>query len=424
MNQEEWVEEWWQSLERFGMRPGLERTRRLLQALGHPEKAFPAVHVAGTNGKGSTAVMVASALQAAGLRVGLTTSPDLGDVRERVLINGEKLSWQAWRTWRATVAAEGRELAEPPTTFEALTALAFGVFAGAHVDVGVVEVGLGGRYDATNTLPAPLVTVFTPIARDHEQILGRGLEAIARDKSGIVKRGAEAIVSAWQAPQVRSILVQAAQAAEVPIQFVQGRCLWSDASGVTIRVGRNEVVRCGLLGRHQAQNLAVAWATLQHVRQQWTLDPDVMRHALQNVRWPGRMEVLWETPLVILDAAHNLHGAKALARALAEPHLARPWHLVFGYLDDKPGPAMLKALLPVVKTVTLTRPVSSRAADPAPLGHRFAGVLAVEPDWRRALASAVRESRGAGGVLVAGSLSLVGPARQWLLETKNNHRTG
>lgn len=419
MTQDIAAEDWWHSLERFGMRPGLERTRHLLTALGNPERGFPAVHVAGTNGKGSTAVMIAAALQAAGLRVGLTTSPDLGDVRERVLVNGEKLSAGDWKAWRVAVAVKGHNLPEPPTTFEALTGLAFSVFAEAHVDVGVVEVGLGGRYDATNTLPAPLVTVFTPIARDHEEILGRGLEAIARDKSGIVKRGTLAVVSAWQSPKVRAILLQAARAHEVPIQFVQGRCLWSDASGVTIRGGQNEVVRTGLLGRHQAQNLAVAWATLGHLRQRWALDPEAMRHALQNVRWPGRMEVVRQQPLVVLDAAHNLHGAKALASALAEPHLARPWHLVFGHLEDKPGLAMLRALLPVVKTVTLTRPVSARASDPALLRGkltRSSHMVHVEADWRRALSTALREVPDGGGVLVAGSLYLVGPARQWLIE--------
>jgi dihydrofolate synthase/folylpolyglutamate synthase len=403
---------WWQGLRRFGMKPGLDRTMALLERLDHPERTFSAVHVAGTNGKGSTAAMIASALSAAGVRTGLTTSPDLGDVRERVLINGSLLGWEEWRRLAEAIEEAARPLAEPPTEFEALTALAFLAFRQAGVETAVVEVGLGGRYDATNVLPPPVVTVLTPEALDHEEVLGPTLTAVAEDTAGVIKTGSR-VVSAPQAPPVRRVFREAAAAAGVPLTWAGGRLLWSDASGVTVEVGR-EVVRTRLLGRHQAVNLMTAWAALRVVADRRGLSTDALKNGLLTVNWPGRLEVVRDRPLVMVDAAHNLHGAKALARALTEPHLRRPWHLVFGTLTDKPGARMLRLLLPQVESVLLTRPESSRAMDP----HDLAGGVpsakrpAVVERVEEALREALRRAGADGAVLAAGSFYVVGPVRR------------
>lgn len=403
---------WWESLKRFGMRPGLERIRGLLAALGHPEEAFRAVHVAGTNGKGSTAALVAGGLHAAGLSVGLTVSPDLGEVRERVQINGRWLDAATWDRLAAEVEAAARDLPEPPTEFEALTALAFLAFREARVDVAVVEVGLGGRYDATNALPPPWVTIFTPVALDHQEVLGPRLTDIARDKAGVLKQGSRA-VTAPQAPAVRRVFKEAADALGVPMRWARGRLLWSDASGVRTLVG-GQVVETRLLGAHQAVNLATAWTALTWLAEDGAGSLEAMRQGVAAVCWPGRLEVLADRPLVVVDVAHNLHGARTLSRALGEAHLTRRWHLVFGALADKPAAAMLRVLLPHAASVTLVPADSPRGVDPESLR------ALVPPDLRPTVAGSVAEgldlararAGDADAVLVAGSFYVVGPARR------------
>jgi dihydrofolate synthase/folylpolyglutamate synthase len=403
---------WWESLRRFGMRPGLERIQGLLSRLGHPEEAFRAVHVAGTNGKGSTAALVAGGLHAAGLSVGLTVSPDLGDVRERVQINGRWLDADTWSRLAAEVEAAARELPEPPTEFEALTALAFLAFRDARVDVAVVEVGLGGRYDATNALPPPWVTIFTPVALDHQEVLGPRLVDIARDKSGVLKAGSRA-VSAPQAPPVRQVFKEAAGRVGVPLRWARGRLLWSDASGVRVLVG-GQAVEGRLLGAHQAVNLATAWTALAWLAAEGAGSLEAMRQGVARVQWPGRLEVVGDRPLVIVDAAHNLHGARTLARALGEPHFRRPWHLVFGALADKPGAAMLRQLLPHAASVTLVPAESARSADPASLRTLVPADRqpTVAPSVVEGLDVARARAGEDGAVLVAGSFYVVGPARR------------
>lgn len=406
---------WWESLKRFGIKPGLSRTAALMDRLGHPEQAFSAVHVAGTNGKGSTAAMIAAGLRAHGLLVGLTTSPDLGQVRERVAIDGEIISPDDWEALRAEVAEAGRNLIEPPTEFEALTALAFLAFARRGVTMGVVEVGLGGRYDATNILPPPMMTVLTPIALDHQEILGATLTDIAWDKCGIIKAGSR-VVAAWQAPPVRAVIKACASERGVMVRWARARDIAADAAGVTVRVG-SDVVRVGLLGRHQGQNLATAWTALQWLREHQRWDSSRAQKALQSLTWPGRLEKVSEQPLIFLDAAHNAHGTRALARTLAEPYMRKPWHLIFGTLRDKPGTKMLKMLLPHVQSVILLRPENGRALDPERLAHQVPSTYApvVASNSQEALTLACQRASRTGAVLAAGSFYVVGPIRQILI---------
>jgi dihydrofolate synthase/folylpolyglutamate synthase len=406
---------WWGALGRFGMRPGLERIAALTERLGHPQRAFSAVHVAGTNGKGSTAALIAGGLKAAGYRVGLTTSPDLGEERERVCIDGALVSQELWAEAKTVVERAAQTLAESPTLFEAQIAAAFWSFRQAGVEVAVVEVGLGGRYDATNILPPPWMTVLTPVARDHEAILGTTLEAIARDKTGVLKPGSR-LTTAPQAPPVRRIVVESARAVSVPVRWARPRAVTSDENGVAAVVGGRRV-STRLLGRHQAINLATAWTALDWLAESDGLSREAMAHGVAAVTWPGRLERIGRAPEVVVDAAHNLHCSRALARALAEPHLARPWYLVFGALDDKPAAAMVRTLAPRVGRIILTRPDSPRAADPGGIAAQgpFGRPVAVEPRWPVALQQALEAAGPTGAVLVAGSTYLIGPVRRWLL---------
>ena len=405
----EWIEE----LARFGMRPGLDRINALLDRLGRPEEGIPAVHIAGTNGKGSTARLIAAALEGAGLRVGLTVSPDLGDRRERILVNGALARSTAWESLASRVRAAAAGIADPPTQFEALTAMAFLAFRDAAVDVMVVEVGLGGRHDATNVLRQPLVTVVTPVALDHQEVLGKRLEDIAADKAGVVKPGVP-VVAAPQAPPVRAVLMAACRAVDAPLVWARGRILESGPAGVRIRVGADEVAS-GLLGRHQGTNLAVAWEAVLSVRRSWgePLDLGRLKTGLAAARWPGRLEWVDGMPPLLVDGAHNLHGANALGRALQEDHLRKRWHLVFGCYVDKPGEAMLNVLVPHVASLVLARPAGPRGRDPESLSPAIpAGVpWVVEEDPRTALLRAEEQAGAVGAVLAAGSLAVVGAIR-------------
>lgn len=417
---------WWQGLRRFGMRPGLERTAALLEALGRPERHYPTVHVGGTNGKGSTVALIAAGLQAAGLKIGRYTSPDLGDVRERMTVGDGRSLIPPHRFKRLMDQVEdaAHGLSEPPTRFEALTALAFLAFANAGLDAAVIEVGLGGRYDATNVLERPLAVAFGPIALDHTAVLGPTVAHIAADKAGIMKPGVP-VASVWQSPPARHALVEAARRAGVDIRWARGQIVAVGRDYVQARI-RGRVLQAGLAGAHQARNLALAATVLDLVGPRLGIDTEAARAGFAGVEWPARLEWMEPgapEPPVLLDAAHNLHGARALASALAGPVYPRPRHLVFGVLADKPGRAMLRAVLPQVKSAVLVRPESSRAGDPdtwtaglrveVPVEH--AGSVA------RAYQMAVARAKADGGeamVVVMGSFDVVGPVRRGLIQTE------
>lgn len=384
------------------------------------------VHVAGTNGKGSTAALIAAGLRAAGLATGLYTSPDLGDLRERVHVNGAPLADGDWQRWAGQVEAAGQGAADPPTLFECLTALAMLAFAECGVAVAVVEVGLGGSFDATNVVPVPAMTVLTPIALDHQEVLGPTVAAVARDKVGVIKRGGR-VVSAAQSPPARAAVAERARAVGATVRWPSHRLLWSDASGVTIEA-EGRVWRTRLLGRHQATNLGAAAAALRWMGDGSGWDWDRVQQGVALAVWPARLEVLAGRPLALIDGAHNLHAAHALAKALAEPHLRRPWHLAWGTLADKPSAAMLRAILPQVATLVMTRPPGARGQDPQVVFDRMRLPsrleTQVEPSVPRALEIAAHRAGAEGAVLVAGSLALAGEARQRWQARASGHREG
>ncbi|MBX5466850.1 MAG: bifunctional folylpolyglutamate synthase/dihydrofolate synthase [Firmicutes bacterium] len=390
------------------MRPGLERIQWLMERLGHPERAVPVVHVAGTNGKGSTSAMIAAALRGQGWKVGLYTSPDLGRINERVMIDGAPLDEATWDRLADQVEAVGWDLPETPTFFEAVTALGFLAFREAGVDVAVLEVGLGGRLDATNVVPNPRLTVITPVAYDHMDRLGNTIEAIAGEKAGILKPGAPLVLATQPYPAAARVIRERAQALEVPVFSPRGQ---AEALGDRVRYQSPEgrAVEAALAGRYQAENLATAWTAVEVLhRLGFCPDLDAAARALRHVEWPGRFQVVSRRPLVVIDGAHNPHGVAALCDTLGQPPWSRyQWQVVFAALQDKPGPAMAAQLAQVAAGLWVTE-VPGERRTPATALAAAVGATPV-PDPMAAFQKACDAARKREGtaVLVTGSLALL-----------------
>jgi dihydrofolate synthase/folylpolyglutamate synthase len=397
--------------EHAGMRPGLERIETLLQALGNPERRYTLAQVGGTNGKGSAAAMLASMLRADGRRVGLYTSPHLVSFRERIRVDGEAMTEDDVADGFDAIATLVARL--DATMFEATTALALDHFAREAVDVAVLEVGLGGRLDAT-TVGAPVVTAVTRIDLDHQEVLGTTLAAIAAEKAAIIRRGVAIAIASAQAPEAAQVLRARAEAVGVPL-VMEGRELsvrvhTRDRSGQLIDCAgpgwRLEGLRLPLLGLYQPSNALVALAAARALG----VPDSAAREGLARARWPGRFEVLRARErTVVLDGAHNPAGAQALAASLAEWFGDTPVTLVFGALRDKDARGMLAALAPRARRLILTASSSPRAATPAGLRALLpaATVAELADSAAAALALAAREPR-TPILCIAGSLSLLG----------------
>ncbi len=423
-------------LERVGEsapQPRLEATRRAAELLGDPQRAYPVIHITGTNGKTSTSRMIESVLRAHGLRTGMLTSPHLERVNERIVIDGVPISNAAfvsnWRDIRPFLDITDAELElsdqEPLSFFEALTLLAFAAFADAPVDVVVLEVGMGGEWDSTNVADGQ-VAVFTPIALDHQARLGNTVAAIARTKSGIIKPAAS-VVSAAQVPEALAELQRAAELTESTLA-VAG----SDFELVTdtVAVGGQVITVRGiagtyadlflpLFGDHQAGNAALAIAAVESFIGGGTLplNQDVLAEGLATATSPGRLQVVGTEPTVLVDAAHNPHGAGALAVALTEYFTFDHVTAVIGILGDKDASGILHALDGVVDDFVITQSTSERAVpakDLAAIATAIAGAarVTVEPSLEAALELARERASKTekGAALVTGSITLVGDA--------------
>jgi dihydrofolate synthase/folylpolyglutamate synthase len=402
----------------LGVKFGLETTRALLAALGHPERAAPCLLVAGTNGKGSVCAMLEAALRAGGLRTGLYTSPHLVRPNERIAVAGRAVSDRdlaravsAVRDAAARLVREGR-LPAHPTYFEAMTAAAFVHFRTARVDVSVLEVGLGGRLDATNAAD-PLVSAVVSIDFDHQEFLGDSLAAIAREKAGVMRARRTVVVGPAPDEVLRTLR---AEARRKGARFA----LVAPTSGAATPA---------LPGAHQAVNLAVAGRVLEEAHAAGLpFDLERARPGLRRVRWPGRLQRIPGRPPLLLDGAHNPAGARALAAYLRGQG---PLVLVFGAMADKDLRTLARELFPLARLVVLTRPDLERAAHPraiaAAAGPRLARRCRLEPDVGRALARARRLARPGETVVVAGSLYLVGAvlarrrSRKWSRASGRSH---
>lgn len=408
-------QDWWQGQTRFGVRPGLERISALLARLGNPHTCYPVVHIAGTNGKGSVAAMLATALASQGLVVGLYVSPDMGLVNERVLINGVPLNEPEWDVCAVTIEQVGRDLPQMPTWFETITALAFLAFWRRRVDIAIVEVGLGGRLDATNVVPPPIVSVITPIAFDHTHYLGSTIEAIAGEKAGILKAGTELILARQPFVEAEMVIRAVAMRLNVPIYAADPRAVMTD-QGATLTTEDGQIIAVPLYGAYQTGNLDTVWAALRRLQDRGFV-PDIIRagQALSQVKWPGRFQILSRQPLVVVDGAHNPHGMAGLAQTLTEDRWRRyRWRVVFGVLADKSAEEMLAWLSDPIGEVILTRVPSERGRDPAQLVHAVPkGVLVeVVDDPLQAVRRAKSRLIPGDALLVTGSLALLAHLRK------------
>jgi dihydrofolate synthase/folylpolyglutamate synthase len=413
------------------IQPRVERTRRVLELLDDPQRTYRVVHVTGTNGKTSTSRLIESLLRALGLRTGLFTSPHLERFTERIMIDGEPVTdaaiADAWDEITPFVDLVDAELAADGdaalTFFELLTVLAFVACADAPVDVLVLEVGMGGSWDSTNTADGD-VAVFTPIDIDHADRLGDTIEAIAGVKSGIIKDGA-AVVSARQDAAAAAVLRGAAGARGATIAFegdgfaliTQRLAVGGQLISVRGLAGQYDDEYLPLYGSHQGANAALALAAVESLVGGGTqpLAPDVVAEALGQATAPGRLQLIGAHPTVLVDAAHNPHGARALVTALRESFDIDEWGVVLGVLGDKDAAGIAAALAPVAAHLFATAPDSERAGDPDTLADLFepAGVaVTVHPVLEEA-ADAAREWAAASdrrAVVIAGSVVLAGEA--------------
>lgn len=397
----------------------LDRVHRLLDRLERPDRTFPAIHIAGTKGKGSTAAMIEAGLRAAGYRTGLYTSPHLHTFRERIRVNNELITREAFA--RLVDELEPHIAAVPGLTwFEIVTTLAFLHFAQARIEAGVIEVGLGGRFDATNVL-TPLVSVITSLSMDHMNLLGPTLAHIAFEKAGIIKRRVP-VVSAPQPPEAFDVLRRVARFRATTITLV-GRDVMVGPIEQTLAAQRLRVndgeFQIPLLGAHQVINAATA-VTALHIAggRGLPVSDDAIRAGLRHVQWPGRLEILSREPLLVVDGAHNGDSAQQLARALREVFGREDWTLIIGVSADKDIPTMLDALLPIASRVIVTRARSVRAADVETLGRQITD-RGRAPALTRSVPEALDLAlQSPAPIIVTGSLFTVADARAaWFART-------
>jgi len=398
---------------------GLERMRAALAELGHPEARVPAVHVAGTNGKGSTCAMVDAVLRAAGFRVGLYTSPHLIRFNERIRLEGAEIDDAALGR-RLLDVLQRAPTAATLTYFELGTLVAFWHFAEEGVDFAVLETGLGGRLDATATC-VPRVTAVTALGLDHTELLGDSLSAIAVEKAGIFRAGVPAVVARQPEEAAQRLRSEAARVGAPLVQEGIDFAVEEDGGGSLVyRHGRRRLlgIRLGLAGRHQQQNAALALALVDELADAGAAVPDAARlEGLREVRWPGRLEEVPGAPLLLLDGAHNPAGAQVLREALDTQYAGRRVHLVFGVVKDKDVVPMLAALLPRMASVTLAPLEMPRGLPPSAYlaeALRLSPLVRVEASAEKALATAQAGAAADDVLLIAGSLYLVGAVKAYL----------
>jgi len=403
------------SLNPMGIRLGLDSVRSLLERLGNPQDSCPAVLIAGTNGKGSVAAMTASILTAAGFRTGLYTSPDLIDFRERIRIDGRMIR----REETADCAEEvKRGVRETVSYFEFLTAMAFLHFQRRKVDIAVLEVGMGGRLDATNVV-VPLVSIITNISLEHREYLGNTLWKITREKGGIIQAGGVCLTAVRQKPVIGTL--EAICRERGARLFRVGKeirtTIHRDGTFSYQGVGRrHEGLLCPLAGKHQISNAALALGAVELIEDAgFRVEEAAVSAGLKQVRWEGRLEILQRSPMLLVDGAHNPAGVATLRRALQNDFSHRRLILLFGVLGDKDYRAMARRLFPLADRVILTRPNSERALSPEELrlaAGRFHGDIEVVENPGDALRYALSLAGKKDLVCVAGSLYLVGEIKK------------
>ena len=407
----------------FGSRLGLERVRELLSRLGDPQKQLKFVHIAGTNGKGSTAAMLASILEKAGCRTGLYTSPHLLRYNERFRVNGEEVSDQALADATERVKQAADTMPDGgPTQFELVTAIAFCLFQQARCDIVVLEVGLGGRLDATNVIDTPEAAVITRIGLDHTEILGNTLEAIAAEKAGIIKPDG-AVVLGDQDGRVRGVVEEVCRARGAELtecRLSELRLLSSGLAGQRFAWRGFAEITMPLLGDHQLQNACTALNTVEVLRRRgWRITDQAVLAGFAAVSWPGRFEQVRQAPWLIIDGGHNPQCAQAIAASLERYFPGKKVRFLLGVLADKDLDGICGALLPLAERVYAVTPSSPRALDAGKLCERLANeyhFTAAKPygSVADALRAVLAEAGEQDVICVCGSLYMIGEARRQL----------
>lgn len=416
------------SFGRFGSRPGLERMQWVLDQLGHPEAGLKFIHVAGTNGKGSTTVLIHNILQAAGYRVGMYTSPYLESFTNRIGAEGRDIQTEALvslvERLRPHFEAVNQSNLGPITQFEVTTLLALAYYQELGLDFVVWEVGLGGRLDATNVV-TPLISVITNVGYDHTEVLGETLGQIAAEKAGIIKPKIP-VVTAVQREEPLTVIEETAANLQAPLyrlghEFTYNRNWFTldeqslDYSDAHLQLAD---LRLQLMGAHQCQNAATALAVISQLRQNgYAITEQACREGLATTRWPGRLEVMRKQPLVLVDGAHNPHGTLALQQALQEYFPEQKISMVLGILQDKERAEMFSHLLPHASRVIFAAPNYGRATDPQVLLREAAEYqipATTAANVAAAIEQAMAELADNEVLLIAGSLYTVSEAREYL----------
>jgi dihydrofolate synthase/folylpolyglutamate synthase len=408
----------------------LENITVLSERLGRPDHAYPSIHIAGTNGKGSTAAFLESILRHAGFRTGLNTSPHLEKINERIRVNGEEISDEAFAEalTRIHVLIEellaAGKLRAHPTYFECVTAMAFEYFARERAEFSIFEVGLGGRLDATNIL-SPVVTIITRVDFDHENFLGHSLNEIAAEKAGILKPGVP-LVLAEQRPEAREVILARAKSLACPIlepvkifQVDQESMQDGSVRARVIEVDSGKIFELApsLPGRFQFQNALNAVAAVRLLRDRgFQISSHAITQGIANTIWPGRLEKLQSSPDVYCDGAHNPGAARELATFLEQNFAGRKIWLLYAALRDKAVDEVAGLLFPLAAEVIFTEPRTSRAVSATQLaeiaGHH-AAKFSVIPDAERAFEHALAEAAPQDAIFITGSLYLVGQLRHY-----------
>ena len=355
--------------------PGLERIRALLRALGDPQKGMKFVHVAGTNGKGSTCAMLASILEAAGYRVGLNTSPYLEDFRERIRINGQMIPEEALAELVEEIRPAAEAMEDHPTEFELITAIALLYFRRQQCDIAVLEVGLGGALDASNVIDTPEAAVLAAMGLDHTAVLGPTLADVAAAKAGIIKPGG-AVVSLGGCPEADAVFRRVCRERGAFLTEADFSRLGESRvtlAGTDVRLAPYGPLHLSLIGGYQLRNALLAVTAAEVLRDRgWAIDEAAVRAGLAAARWPGRMEVIRPAdPVILLEGAHNPQGAAAAAETLRELFPDRKIVLLLGMLADKDVNGVLEALAPLAEAVVTVTPPSLRALDAEALRSRL-----------------------------------------------------
>lgn len=416
-NWQEWLNQP-QKLETHRKQRGLDRISALLKILGNPEKTFRSIHVAGTNGKGSVCAILSQILFCNGTSVGRYTSPHLQKPVERIWINGNNISYDEWKKLGDEVFLAAKSCIEWPSPFEFMTAMGFLAFARARVDIAVIEVGMGGRLDATNVI-SPFVTVITSIGRDHCNILGKTSAAIVKEKAGIIKKTVPVICGPLP-HGIFQVIKEQAKTFNVPVIKANSVQICKRENTLTRFIARDKEWETILQGEYQRINLGIVFAVLSELQNQGIKVSDsAIKEGLLNVRWPGRFEIISESPKIILDGAHNPNGMKVLVDSLNSLKVTGSKVMLLGIQEDKEAEKMLKTAKRWATCFVLTKGSSIKALNPEKLCKllgEYKGDVFVADNLQEAISRLFSISESTNCLVITGSLYLIGEAREILLD--------